>query len=77
MTSIRLEGRSQFLILDFVGEVFTRHDTVEAVMKQLVQRKSKGHLVVAVVKGYKSKMVPVDSDLIAYADTLKSVMAGL
>lgn len=74
---VRLEGRSQYLILDFVGEVFTRHDTVEAVMKQLVSRKSKGHLIVAVVKGYKSKLMPVDSDLISYADTLKSAMSGL
>ena len=74
---IRLEGRQQYFLLDTVSEVFTRHDSTDTIMKQLLQRKSTGHLMVVVAKGDKSRLLPVERDLLGFNKKLQETMSGL
>lgn len=76
-TMIRLDGRHQYFLLDTNAEVFTRHDSTDTIMKQLVTRKSTGHLLVVVAKGEKSRLVPVTGDLLDFNHKLHETMAGL
>ena len=73
---IRLE-QNQYFLLDFTTEVFTRFDTIDQLMRQLVTRRRTGHLVVQVVKKDRARLLPVDNDLLGFNQKLQKVMGEL
>jgi hypothetical protein len=74
---IRLDGRQQYWLLDTYNDIFTRHDSTDTIMRQLVTRKSTGNLLVVVAKGDKAKLLPVSRDLMEFNKTMQSTMANL
>ena len=74
---IRLDGRSQFFLLDTVSECYTRHDSTDTIMRQLVSRRRTEHLLVVVAKGAKSLLLPVEKDLLDFNKKLQETMANL
>jgi hypothetical protein len=68
--------RNHYLVLNYPAEVFQTFDDVNKLAGWLVGKRT-GHLVIAVVKGDRSRLFTVPQDLLGFRDVLLKTMTSL